>query len=565
MACDPLQIGTVYAITLKAPADRTANDYAAINAAALLQEEKCNQFSTFASRLAVQSERKKAIDRNEKELLKIKEILSNWPNFEKEAQLAKALQAETVNRQLMDQYDAAKEIAEGLKKIDLDALNLSRPTDDEIVKVKTARRDLVALENKLCGMNLNATVKMLGGNNVEVVSLRSGKALDITDDSLSITEAVKITVPGVMEMQLSPADVDVEATKAQLAAIKAEAFEILGKYSVKTLDELEALAKKIDDVKLKADNANHRLALILGAATYEELEARVKTIAGPVRPKNEIDREILLVAGNVDINRYATAKETIVEGYEAEYGSINELKAKAFDLETEQQKAKETVSAAQDIPAEYLGVADPEEHLAGLQRSLKELQEQRERALANKTAAASRLETYQENVHQDPVAMAEKAERAFEEQRSLLAHWKNILEVFNRQKENVHDNPMQDLADRFAHYLGIVSEGKISTEFPEGDKLAMSVYSGNRLLDYHKLSEGTKDTVSLAFRLAVLDHLFPQGGGVIVLDDPFTDMDAQRTKQACVLLQECAKRHQVIFLTCKEEYLNMLGGNQIFM
>ena len=83
--------------------------------------------------------------------------------------------------------------------------------------------------------------------------------------------------------------------------------------------------------------------------------------------------------------------------------------------------------------------------------------------------------------------------------------------------------------------------------------------------DYKKLSEGTKDTVSLAFRLAVLDHLFPQGGGVIVLDDPFTDMDAERTEQACALLQECAKQHQVIFLTCKEEYLDMLGGNHIMM
>ena len=85
----------------------------------------------------------------------------------------------------------------------------------------------------------------------------------------------------------------------------------------------------------------------------------------------------------------------------------------------------------------------------------------------------------------------------------------------------------------------------------------------NRLLDYGKLSEGTKETVSLAFRLAVLDHLFPDGGGVIVFDDPFTDMDAERSAQSCELVQECAKRHQVIFLTCREEYLDMLKGNVV--
>ena len=129
--------------------------------------------------------------------------------------------------------------------------------------------------------------------------------------------------------------------------------------------------------------------------------------------------------------------------------------------------------------------------------------------------------------------------------------------------ENIHDNPMQDIAENFTRYLGIISGGKVSSEFPEADKLNMNIYSDNRLLDYGKLSEGTKETVSLAFRLAVLDHLFPEGGGVIVFDDPFTDMDAERTAQSCELIKECSTRHQVIFLTCREDYLSALEGNQI--
>ncbi len=31
------------------------------------------------------------------------------------------------------------------------------------------------------------------------------------------------------------------------------------------------------------------------------------------------------------------------------------------------------------------------------------------------------------------------------------------------------------------------------------------------------------------------------------------------------LIKECAQRHQVIFLTCKEEYSDMLCGNEIRM
>jgi uncharacterized protein YhaN len=122
---------------------------------------------------------------------------------------------------------------------------------------------------------------------------------------------------------------------------------------------------------------------------------------------------------------------------------------------------------------------------------------------------------------------------------------------------------MEDISYRFAHYLGVISDGKVESEFPEADKLNMNIYSDNKLLDYGKLSEGTKETVSLAFRLAVLDHLFPDGGGVIVFDDPFTDMDAERTTRSCELIKECATRHQVIFLTCREDYLDALCGNCI--
>lgn len=122
---------------------------------------------------------------------------------------------------------------------------------------------------------------------------------------------------------------------------------------------------------------------------------------------------------------------------------------------------------------------------------------------------------------------------------------------------------MEDITKHFACYLGLISGGKVFPEFPQTDKLDMNIYSGDRLVNYRRLSEGTKETVYLAFRLAVLDHLFPNGGGVIVLDDPLTDMDEERVEQSCALIRDCAERHQVIFLTCREAYLPQLQGNVI--
>ena len=90
------------------------------------------------------------------------------------------------------------------------------------------------------------------------------------------------------------------------------------------------------------------------------------------------------------------------------------------------------------------------------------------------------------------------------------------------------------------------------------ENLRTSISSGSSLLTAEILSEGTKDTIALAFRLAVLRHLFPGGGCVAVFDDPFTDMDPGRTARACRLVEEFAKNNQVIFVSCDPKYIGLM-------
>lgn len=546
---------------LEREADHTAKEYTERDTDAHNAEEEYGKFNTFASRLAVQSERKKRITLIKQELEKNANILSAWPKLLEKLEKAKKLQAEKANRELLDQYEAAKKIRGELAAIDTGIVNRLCPDDTDIAQAKTAQRNIDSLENKLCGMNLNAAIQMLNENRIEIISLRTGEPVELSGSIASITEAVKITVPGVMEMQLFPADVDVTAIENQIDEQKSIIAKIFAKYGVESLDGLESLAKCINETKAKIDGVKERLSILLGETTFEELESAASAIVDFVRSKEDIEGDIIAVCGNKDIENFITAKETIADEYTDEYSSINDLKAKDFDLETDLKKAKESVSAVEDIPAEYLSISNSDDYLETLQRNLRFQQSLREKALTAKTAAASKLESYQENIVGDPTENKEQAEQVFEEQKSLLAHWLHIKEVFKEQKENIHDKPMQDIADQFARYLAVITDGKVSSEFPEADKLNMNIYSENRLLDYGKLSEGTKDTVSLAFRLAVLDHLFPNGGGVIVFDDPFTDMDAERMAQSCELIKECAKRHQVIFLTCKTDYKDIFSGN----
>ncbi|MDD6733322.1 MAG: hypothetical protein PUE21_02110, partial [Lachnospiraceae bacterium] len=93
----------------------------------------------------------------------------------------------------------------------------------------------------------------------------------------------------------------------------------------------------------------------------------------------------------------------------------------------------------------------------------------------------------------------------------------------------------------------------------------VTLASNDHALTYSILSEGTKDTISLAFRLAMLEFLFPDGDGLAVFDDPFTDMDPSRMAASCKLIQKFAEKNQVIFVTCDEKYEEILSGNVIHL
>ena len=147
----------------------------------------------------------------------------------------------------------------------------------------------------------------------------------------------------------------------------------------------------------------------------------------------------------------------------------------------------------------------------------------------------------------------------FNRKKSEYTHWKRIYDTFIRLKSENPGNAVQDIESRFRDYLSVISGSGLKLEEMD-DKMSVSLSSGIHAMTYDILSEGTKDTISIAFRLAMLEHLFPDGGGLAVFDDPFTDMDPERVQQACKLIGKFAENNQVIFITCDEKYTDYLSG-----
>ena len=527
--------------------------------------EKRDEFDKHKISLDSYNSNKKEAERLNDDIKRYNNVLAIWPKYEDDLRKARALQSEKSNRELLDQYANAKEINDEIVKLKAEYEGKACPAKDEIDKVKEAQQNIVVLKNKLCGMNIAAAIKMLGGHSVEITSALTGKPIELADGKANIAEAVKITIPGVMEMELAPADVDVSAVNSEITEQKGIVAAIFEKYMVDSLESLKNLADDIQEANKEINRKESNLsACLLGAkyTNYDELETAAKAITASVRFKEDIDNEIVALCGNNDVSGFIGGRKASTDGYKKEYSTIKELEDKIHDKSAELDNAKKAMSAVNDIPDEYKNISDTDKYLQGLKEIEEIKRDAEKKASEEKVTARTKLESAGISGEDAREALEEK-QRKFNETEELLEQWKHIQEVFFEKKKELQNNPIQDIVDNFTDYLRIISGERISPEFTEPSKLDMNIYSGANKLDYGKLSEGTKETVSLAFRLAVLDHLFPNGGGIIVLDDPFTDMDAERAAQSCKLVKECAKHHQVIFLTCREDYNDMLEGNLI--
>ena len=63
-------------------------------------------------------------------------------------------------------------------------------------------------------------------------------------------------------------------------------------------------------------------------------------------------------------------------------------------------------------------------------------------------------------------------------------------------------------------------------------------------------SQGGRDVIELCMRLALAKTLFDKETPPIILDDPFSNLDDEKTEKALDMLDEIAKEFQVLYLVC---------------
>lgn len=118
-----------------------------------------------------------------------------------------------------------------------------------------------------------------------------------------------------------------------------------------------------------------------------------------------------------------------------------------------------------------------------------------------------------------------------------------------RAKENLSSNYIKPLKNSFIKYSTLVDKDILGKVFIDTD-LNVKVEGLGLQRDIEFFSQGYKDIIDFCMRMALVENLFKKEKPVLLLDDPFTNLDDEKMKVAKDILMNVSKDYQIIYLVC---------------
>ena len=529
------------------------------------QDEK-EEYTQYAEALAAYNSNKKLKEEYLEKKKKFSDDINLYPELIKgytDAQnLRKLMKAKTV----IDQFDRIQQEKEKLVESKKALEGKTEISDEDEKKLSMIDKDIDRLQATLTNLNLVANIKKLGNTDIVVKSVATGKVIDITTGEFDINEIVEITVPGIMSMTIAAKGVDAEEVKKLFDEKTGERELLLSKNGVKDLDDLRHQKNVYDEAFRKYEDAKKEYERFAEGVDYNALEKEYICLKEKELELDGLDEKINDLCGSEPIDAFLHKREQRIQSLEEEYGKecpLDQMKKKLEEVENGLSALDSAENSVTSIPEKYRLIEDVVKYKSELKKNI-------ENAMEQIDSAENTLRDHERELGdvstEDLRSQIDDATIDLQKHKDDYKRWNHILKVLKTTRENMAgDSTMADVQNRFAEYLSVISDGRISLNSMD-ENMDVDIQSGNNHLNYEILSEGTKDTIALAFRLAMLEHLFPDGGGLVVFDDPFTEMDENRTIQSCRLVQKFADAgNQVIFTTCDTKYKNLLSGNVIEM
>lgn len=206
----------------------------------------------------------------------------------------------------------------------------------------------------------------------------------------------------------------------------------------------------------------------------------------------------------------------------------------------------------EDVPALLaLKAPEGEESLESLAEEMKVLSERMEDRYKSIRSYQDQLSSLQEswenieNMEGELENLQETAEEKLKQYR-LLEVTKGLLEEAKSSFTAKYTEPVMV---GFRKYYQILT-GTECENYQMDANTKLQVIDGNMPRDIGYMSLGNRDLIGICMRMALVEAMYDERKPFLILDDPFVNLDENRTRGAIRFLAEIAKEYQVIYFTC---------------
>ena len=134
----------------------------------------------------------------------------------------------------------------------------------------------------------------------------------------------------------------------------------------------------------------------------------------------------------------------------------------------------------------------------------------------------------------------------------------DTMDFLEKAKDSLSCSYLGPIREHFIEYLTRLS-GMEQGQVLISPELEVQLERQGQARELAFFSAGQTDLVMLCMRLALVDALFGEKKPFIILDDPFVNLDDERTAQALKLLGELGKERQILYLVCNSSRMIQKG------
>ncbi|MEJ6952293.1 ATP-binding protein [Natronospora cellulosivora (SeqCode)] len=376
---------------------------------------------------------------------------------------------------------------------------------------------------------------------------------------------LRIEIDDLLDIEIQSAEIDFAELKTEYQDIQEKLEKKLAELKVKNISEAKLKKEKYTSLLNDITNLNKQIDNLLDGREYKILKEKLESLneLEAIRDIEIIDDELEKVNNSrVELLGDAKSISEQLEAWQSEYGEADDLLDQLIEIRADLKSYQKELAKLAELPEEYQSAEEFKSQLSSLRGEKDSLDNEfyeRKEALSNLTTELAdesyeELETRKLTYQRDFDAKVKKA-------RNLI----KIKEVINKELDAMDENTFTPLLDSFSKYLSILTVanynlGEINDDFHlkiiNQDEKALPV-------DIRFLSFGTYDAVALAFRFALIEQLFEDGEGFIVLDDCLVNLDPERKRKAVEVIQKFSNDFQLIFTSCNPDTAQDLGGNII--